>query len=236
MKHISLLIILIALVVVGASCGAAVTGSGNLVTREFDFSDFDTVAISHAFDGTITRGDSYRVAVTLDDNLEQYLDVQQDGGQVSIGLNETLAIGRSTLQFEMTLPALVAVSASGASRVALNGFSSSEVFTADASGASRITGEVTTGDATLTASGASTISLSGEVGAVRANASGASTIDLEQVTAASAQVDAGGASTVTVNTSGNLDANASGGSNVYYIGEPTMGNVETSGGGSVEAR
>ena len=44
-----------------------------------------------------------------------------------------------------------------------------------------------------------------------------------------AAVNAGGASTVTVNLSGRLDADASGASNVYYLGTPTLGTLETSG-------
>ncbi len=48
----------------------SVRGSGDLVTREFDFTDFNQVGIEHAFQGRITPGDEYRVTVTVDDNLE----------------------------------------------------------------------------------------------------------------------------------------------------------------------
>ena len=211
-------------------------GSGNTVTREFDFSDFDQISVEHAFQGAITRGDAYRVVVTVDDNLEEYLQVVQDGSRVTIGFNEPILLRDATLDYEITLPALTSLSASGASSARATGFESAEPFTADASGASRIEGTLTTGDLTLTASGASTISLAGAGGAVRGNASGASTLDLEEFTAASADVEASGASTVTINTGGQLDARASGASNIYYLGNPTLGNLEESGGSNVEPR
>ena len=51
------------LLLIGCSSllGNFVTGSGNPVTQEFDFSDFTEVSIENAFAGTITRGDDYRV-------------------------------------------------------------------------------------------------------------------------------------------------------------------------------
>ena len=56
-----------------------VTGSGNLVTREFSIEDFDRLQISHAFKAEVTQGDAYTVEVTVDDNLEPYLQVSKEG-------------------------------------------------------------------------------------------------------------------------------------------------------------
>jgi len=220
-----------------AGCGLqSERGSGNPVTREFDFTDFDQVNIENAFQGTITRGDTYRVSVTVDDNLEQYLQVEQAGGRVTIGFKEPVLLRDATLKYEITMPALTALNASGASNAILRDFASSDAFAVEASGASRIEGTITTGDLTATASGASTISLAGQGGALRGNASGASTLDMEEFSAASANVDASGASTISVNTAGRLDASASGASNVRYIGDPQLGNISESGGSNVEAR
>ncbi len=71
---------------------------------------------------------------------------------------------------------------------------------------------------------------------MRATASGASQIDLEELTAADADIEASGASNVTVNASGTLDANASGASNIYYLGNPTLGRINESGGSNVDPR
>jgi len=220
-----------------AGCGLqSVRGSGTPVTREFDFSDFDQVSIEHAFRGTITRGDAYRVSVTVDDNLERYLQVEQNGGRVTIGFEDPVLVRDATLEYEITMPALTALNASGASNAILRDFTSSDAFAVEASGASRIEGTITTGDLTATASGASTISLAGQGAALRGNASGASTLDLEEFAADSANVDASGASTINVNTSGRLDASASGASNIHYIGNPQLGNISGSGGSEVGPR
>lgn len=213
-----------------------VTGSGNTVTREYEFSDFDEVSIGYAFGGTITQGDAYRVVVRIDDNLEQYLQVEQRDRRVSIGLDDALDGGKATLAYEITLPSLTALEVDGASQARLSGFSTTQAFTATADGASRIEGDVTTGDLTLAANGASNITLSGSGGDVRAAAEGISTVNLEALTAANADVTASGVSTVIVNTGGHLDAVAEGPSNVYYLGQPTLRNIDASGGASVRPR
>ena len=71
-------------VVVGPS--QSVTGSGNLVTREFPIKDFTQLRISHAFKAEVSQGDTYLVEVTVDDNLEQYLNVSKEGDTLTVGL------------------------------------------------------------------------------------------------------------------------------------------------------
>jgi hypothetical protein len=216
--------------------GATITGSGNVITQEFDFSNFDEVSLAYAFVGTITQGESYSVVVRIDDNLVESLMAEQDGNRVNIGLEPNALVRRGTLEVDITLPSLTVLEVSGASQAQMNGFTLADDFTGEASGASRIHGDVAAGNLNLEASGASTITLAGSGGDVRANASGASTIDLEELTAANAVADASGASTVIVNTGGQLDADASGASNVFYVGDPTLGNIQESGGSNVGAR
>jgi hypothetical protein len=68
------------------------------------------------------------------------------------------------------------------------------------------------------------------------DAAGASRVDLEDFSAGDANVDASGASQVTVNASGTPDADASGASKIIYVGSPIMGNIETSGASTIERR
>lgn len=213
-----------------------VMGSGNVVTREFEFSDFDAVSIGYTFGGTITQGDDYRVVVHIDDNLERYLQVEQSGGRLNIGLDNVVGSGVGTLTYEITLPSLTTLEMDGASQARLSGLSIAEALTAKANGASRIEGDVTAGELTVVANGASTIILSGSGGDVHAAAEGISTVDLTAFAASNADVTASGVSTVIVNADGQLDAEADGPSNVYYLGYPTLGNINASGGADVERR
>ena len=90
------------------------TGSGNPVTEEYDFTGFSEIELGHAFEATITPGDTYAVSVTVDDNLLEHLVVEQDGARLRIGLEQDQLVTRATLRAEITLPALTLLDVSGA--------------------------------------------------------------------------------------------------------------------------
>ena len=97
-------------------------------------------------------------------------------------------------------------------------------------------GDIEAGNARFDLSGASQVTLNGSAQGVTIDASGASQADLSRFQAASANVEASGASSVTVNPSGRLDVDASGASKVYYLGNPTLGTVNTSGASTIRSR
>ena len=74
----------------------AVVGSGDLETQEMAYTDFNKLEIGSAFDAEITRGDSYSVNITADDNVFQYLDVHQSGETLKIGLRSPWRYVRTT--------------------------------------------------------------------------------------------------------------------------------------------
>ena len=209
--------------------GGVIKGSGNLETETFNFSDFTRVDIGNAFETEIAQSGSYNVNITADDNLLEYIRVSKEG--------------------KVTMPELRGVELSGATRGTVSGFSSTENLDIgvsgasslnlvdipagdariDVSGASKVTGDITAGDADLDISGASTVQLEGSASDIVAEASGASRVKLAGFTVSNADVTLGGASTGTVNLDGRLDADLSGASKLSYIGEPTMGNINTSG-------
>jgi hypothetical protein len=193
------------------------TGSGNVVTEEFDLSGFDKVDVGSAFDVEIRQGDAFRVVVRVDDNVEQYLDVVKQGSTLRIDLKPHIltSLTAVTLEAEVTMPQLTGLELSGATNASVTGFESSEALR-------------------LNVSGASHAALSGSGGDLILDVSGASSADLADFPVGDANVEASGASNVTVNVSGELNAEASGASHVKYLGSPTLGTIDSSGGSSVK--
>jgi len=219
-------------------------GSGNLETEEYAFTDFTEVEISDAFEFEIEQSSSYSINVTADDNVIDYVQVSQDGQTLRIGLRTGLRIGSVTLRIgpgifplpgsvtlraSVTLPQLHALTASGASQGTVSDFSSTDDLDITVSGASKVTGDITAGNVEFRMSGASIIQLEGSADDIDAGVSGASHLNLDDFVVNNADLNLSGASTGTVNLSGRLDANLSGASRLWYIGEPTMGDINTSG-------
>ena len=215
----------------------SLTGSGNVVTQEEAISDFDKVEISHSFEVDIKQGESFSVIIRVDDNLVEQLQVEKFGSTLKIGLEPAVSIvSNATLEAEITMPELTGLDLSGASNATISGFKSTKNLTVDLSGASSLVGDIGAGDISIDLSGSSNANLTGSGGNLTLDASGSSDVDLSDFPVADAEIDASGASTVTVNASGRLDVEASGASNVTYLGEPSMGTIETSGASSVESK
>jgi len=211
-------------------------GSGNFVTQEMNLSGFTRVVISHAFVADVTRSDTYRVEITVDDNLVDYLDVSKRGDTLYVGMDDISLFGTATLRATITMPALESLEASGASKVTATGFRSTTAFDLEVSGASSAQGEIDCGDVHMRVSGASSVTLDGTGGDGDIGVSGASRARLEGFALQDVNVEASGASSATVSVAGRLNAEASGASTILYVGNPQLGRVEESGASSVRPR
>ena len=217
------------------SLPASKTGSGNILTIEEAFSDFDALDISHTFKVEVVQGDTYRVVLHIDDNFVDDLEIVQQGAVLRIGLTPEFrgVTTNATLEAEITMPELSGIEVSGASQAEILGFTSNASFAGEVSGASVLRGEIETGDTHLDVSGAGSAELSGHGDGLTVDASGGSSVDLADFAVTDALIDASGASSVTVYVSGTLSASASGASSVKYLGDPTLGSIDISGASSV---
>jgi hypothetical protein len=230
------------IVLLAAACsggdlgGMGVAGSGKQVTRQFDLSGFTRVDASHGFQLKGTRGDDYNVAVQVDDNVEPYLQVRTEGDTLYIGLEQGRAYLSTTLRAQVTLPELTGLELSGGSAGEVTGLTTDKAMDFGLSGGSRLTGDVTGGDARLDLSGGSRMEVTGRAGDVSIDASGGSRALLGGWPVQDARVNASGGSQIEIDVSGRLSGDASGGSRVNYSGSPTSVDVTTSGGSSVQKK
>jgi hypothetical protein len=215
-----------------------ITGSGNVVTQEEPITGFDKVDISYSFDVNISQGESFSVVIRADDNLVEHLQVVKQGSTLKIGLKPNSPDLRSaTLQAEVTMPELTGLDMSGSSHATITGFKSAQALVVDASGASHLQGDIEADTVSFNLDGSSEVILTGSAqNVIIEEASGSSDVNLTDFPVIDASVKAGGKSQVTVNVSGRLDVDASNGANVYYLGNPTLGTIDTTGSATVERK
>jgi hypothetical protein len=213
-------------------------GTGNIETQEKSFTGFDRVEAGHVFQVEINQGEDFSVIVRVDDEVKEFVQVTKQGNTLKLGLkpDRTYTFKNVTLEATITMPELTGVSLSGASHAQVTGFKSAKDLNLDISGTSSMEGDIEASAVTCELSGSSTINLDGSTNDLVVNASGGSIVKLSEFSTADADIEANGASTVTVNVNGTLDANASGASRVYYVGAPTLGTVNTSGAASISPK
>lgn len=235
--------------------GPFLSGSGQAVTKEFDVGGFTSVR----FDSAVTAAVIYdakttAVAVTIDDNLVEYVVAEVDGETLHIGMDPAHRYSGHTLRATVILSGLRGLEVSARSRVRAYGFGSSQPLSVTVSGGSRVgfagmsAGKVTvdvSGDAGLsgdlsadtlsaTVSGVGRIGVTGTVREAKLEASGGSNLDLGTLIIRQLDVTLSGGSRGTVVVTDSLNADVSGGSHLEYSGSPVLGEVNASGGSRIE--
>ncbi len=230
-----------------------INGSGKIVTKEMSFIDFAYIEVGSVFEVELIESGSYLTTITADDNLFDYIEVSQEGETLRIRLAPTYNYSGVTLKAEIALPKLSGLHLYGATNGTVKGFQSSNEFNLQLSGASylymdmeagdtkfeisgatRVTGSLKARDTEFRVSEASKVELEGSSNKMTLNASGASKLNLADFPVDQADVTLSGASEVTLNTKGRLDAVLSDASTLYFTGNPTMGDISVTGASTIK--
>lgn len=213
-----------------------VVGSENLVTHEEDLDDFIIVEVGGGFEVEIQRTDSYSVYITTDDNVLDFVEVSKASNKLTISLRWGVNYQNVTLRANITMPDLHELSFSGGTQGSIEGFSSSHEFKLELSGGCALQGDYTTTETCIysVSGGSQVTSLNGAAKELQISASGGSSLNLLDFSVHNATINLSGGSKAKVHLDGQLDADVSGGSNIRYTGDLTLGNIVTSGGSTVE--
>lgn len=217
-------------------CAVTVTGSGNLVTENYDFGGFTKVEAHNGFQVDLTRSSTFSVEITADDNIWEYLEVTNSGDTLRIRLKPPRIYLSVDLRAKITMPDLYKIDLSGGSQASITGFSLSHDLSINLSGGSGVAGDITAADADFDLSGGSHVDLEGTADDLDVNGSGGSQLDLENFPVDNANIKLSGGGSATVNVDGTLNVNLSGGSHVTYIDNPTLGDIDLSGGSEVNRK
>ena len=202
---------------------------------------FTGIEVSGAVSIYLSQGNTTALAISAGE--EKYNDkiktevkngvlhISVEGG-VWNGFNWT----NRKLRAYVTIVNLERLSVSGASYVGISGTLKSSELTVDVSGASEAKGIIDVEKLKIDISGASEVKFAGTVHNGSIDASGASKLNSYDLSFDKCNVSSSGAASVRITVNGELNADATGGSTVFYKGAGVSKQVNTSGGASIKSR
>jgi hypothetical protein len=231
--------IALALTVSLGSCrhfmGKKVRGNGNIKTEERPVSSFKNVDVSGAAKVMVSQGDRPSVKIEGDENLLQYMEVNQEGDKIVVRERQGFNLQPTgDLRVYVTAPVFNRIDASGACDIiGQTKISNPENMEMHVSGAGDIKMEVDAPRLTSTVSGSGSIYLKGQTKEVNLELTGAGHAHCYDLLAENTRVDISGAGSAEVYASVKLQADVSGAGNVSYKGNATNVDQHVSGAGSV---
>jgi hypothetical protein len=209
-----------------APASGMIKGSGQIITRQMDLTNFDRVEASSAFTVEIVQSDTYSVAITADDNLFDYIQVSIEDRSLRLQLKKG-SYGSATYRAKVSIPKLAGIKLWQASKATVSGVKTSESLDLDISEASMLNGRLEASEAQIIMAGASQLSLQGTCGNLTLKATGASRAQLDQLVLTNAVINLSGASQGSININGRLDASLDAAARLEYSGNPVLGTINS---------
>ena len=250
MKTLKLLMPLLAILVTSCS---KISPSGELITLTRTFSgSVDELLVSSGFvvecDNTLEAGS---VEITTNSNIMQYVITEVKGNTLALGLKSTFSFaynkitlkarispdifnhfdlsGSSQLYLSDAERMELELDASGGSKLYLNNITTKELEI-DTSGSSKIKIDgLETEEFTTNASGGSEIEANGKCHDLEATLTGGSKMLGQQLTTENVEAMMSGGSKMYIDVTNSIIYDGSGGSQLYYTGEPAKVHCQTSG-------
>lgn len=237
--------------------GPLIKGSGIVITESRDASEqFSKLIANGSVKVFLKEGPYQIIEVEADDNIAPHVIVENKKGTLTIGIDRKYRT-KNNINIYVTYKDLNAISSTGSTDVVVetplkdrkislisSGASDLKINTletrsleARSSGSSNIQiTKANTNNLMLNLSGASNIKIAGNTKSLKATSSGASVLTASNLLATTADLNASGSANITVQVSNKVDAQASGASNIQYIGSPRIVTEKKSGSASIKKR
>ena len=108
------------------SC-TGIQGNGNIVSQERMANDFQGLTLSGVASVNVHPGEDYKVEVTTDDNLQDFISVEAKNGILYIACKDNKNLRPTKLIVDVHLPELQSINLSGVGSVTLSNGSASNL-------------------------------------------------------------------------------------------------------------
>ncbi len=202
---------------------------------------FSGVDVSSAIDLYISQGNEQGVAISANDpKIKERIKTEVKNGVLHIWFDskgwDKWNMNNKKMKAYVTVTEINKLEASGACDVRVNGTLKAKSLKLSFSGASDFEGSVQVTDLQADASGASDIKITGSAVNARIDVSGASDFKGKSFKVDYCKASASGAADIDITVNKELEADASGGSDISYSGDGVIKKMDRSGGASIKKK
>jgi len=207
--------------------------SGDLITLDFDESDFHGLDLNVPADAALRIGDEFKVEITCEETAMPYVETRVDNGILKVYFSRNIR-DVDHMKVVVTAPSWDNLDISGSGEIRVLDALEGHLLKLEVSGSGKIAvAEASFDQADLNVSGSGKIDLSGSAEALKCRISGSGQVDCLEFPVHLAEVHVSGSGDAFVHVTDALEADISGSGNIIYQGNPQL-SVHVSGSGSVK--
>lgn len=217
------------------ACGwFGVKGNGQVVDIEKDVLEFSEVSINGAFDVHLRQGDASELILRIDENLEQYIEVEVEGDRLKVRPTRPIRKAES-LSLYITVEDITEIDLNGAIELTSKGPIRFDNIDIECNGASEVDLTLFGNHLKFDGTGASEARFTGEVTDAQIEVNGAGEIDAPGLEIENAEIEINGSGEASIFVTRNLDVEVNGSGDVRYYGEPAV-SQDINGSGSIQQK
>jgi len=212
-----------------------IKGSGNVTTEQREVSPFDQIKVAGVFSVYLLQGETEDVEVEIDENLQQYVEVRNEGNKLVLDVKDHVNFVKPTKNnVYITLKNIDLFDISGVCNVKTSGSLNCDHLTIKVSGVSNGELELYCEQLSVHLSGVANMEFRGETEELDVKQSGVGNFDAMNLTAAIVNVVNSGVGSVSVYATQELSMTNTGVGSITYTGDAEIKTMNSSGIGKIK--
>jgi hypothetical protein len=237
-NHFQLIGIFAVLSILFSSCwflGPSVKGNGNVTEEVRQVDDFDQIKVNRGMNVYITQGSPTKVVVIADSNLHESIETEVDGDVLTVTVNENIRWAKEK-KVMITVEKLSSLKGSSGANAYSQAQIMSENLELNASSGANLKMDVNAKYLKAGSSSGANIYLSGLAKDAELETSSGANLKAGELKADQCKMRASSGGNVTATVVEKLEAKATSGGNIYYFGEPSTTDIDSSSGGNINRK
>jgi hypothetical protein len=213
----------------------SITGNGKVITQTRDLSEFSGIKVGSGIDVYLTQGETQRVEVEADENLQDYIRTEVVGNELHIYSDKNIRLAKSR-RVNITCKTIDKIDVSSAGDVVGLSPFKTDRLDIDISSAGDLKFEVEANDINISISSSGDVTLKGQAHNLKADLSSAGDLNAFDLVAEIGDITVSSAGDARVNITQEASLRSSSAGDIEYKGDPKIKEINTSSGGSISKR
>jgi hypothetical protein len=199
-----------------------IKGNGNLKTSEMTYSPFEKINCGGSAEIRFHANETYRAVVTIDENLEEYIEIAANNNVLNIRTKNGYNISPTKFTVEVYCPVLSGVSMSGSGNFRNEDKIIVPTFESKVTGSGKIEGTVECDNYAAVITGSGKITVSGNSNDANISITGSGDLHGTELSTTNTTITITGSGSANIWVTDNLKARITGSGNVNYKGDPKV--------------